>query len=133
MARDHCEYCGTATRWAKAPWGGYLLLNAAPAPLTQPGQCTPARYVVVRGVAYEPWQLRLMGDPWDGWADAAGSAAHRETCRNRPRRVAPKPRPTAQGHLGCTVEGCGVVHHRVRRYPWGDRCTDHVAVGAAGM
>jgi hypothetical protein len=102
------------------------MLHSVPAPPPDPGKPDVGKWIPVKGRAWEAWELRALGEPWDGFADAPAYVEHKRVCKSWPRRQARRRPPTAQGHLACHV--CGWQHHRVRRYPHGDRCRDHIAI-----
>jgi hypothetical protein len=122
VRRSACPHCSRPVIWAATRRGRNIPLNPTPDPR---GQLIP-----LRGRAYEPAELRALGEPWSDWADALGHLPHPVTCPSWPRPEPARRRGGAQGYLACWV--CGVIDHTVRHTGAGDRCsTCRTAVGGA--
>jgi hypothetical protein len=79
-------------------------------------------YVPVKGRAWLPGELLLLGEPWCDFAEAGAHTVHIVTCKLWPRPAPGEHRGSAQGHLACQY--CGVIDATVRHCPDGDRCSD---------
>jgi hypothetical protein len=115
VSTGHCPHCRRSVIWCKTRRGKNIPLNQTVDPA---GTLVP-----LKGRAWEPWELRSMGEPWSDFADAGSHIVHILTCRLWPRPDPAKHRGSAQGHLACMC--CGTVEASVRHCDdQVDRCRD---------
>jgi hypothetical protein len=108
-------FCRRAVIWVKTARNKNIPLN----PATDPA----GTFVPFRGRAWHPWELRGLGEPWAGMADAGAHTVHIVTCPSWPRPEPEKHHGGARGHLACMC--CGVVEATVRHCDdQVDRCRD---------
>jgi hypothetical protein len=80
-------------------------------------------YILLRGRAYEPHELRTLGEPWAGFADAPAHLNHIPYCPSWPR--AEPNRGISRGflpHRACMR--CGTIDDSVRLVGGEDVCRD---------
>lgn len=111
-----CPFCRRPVWWL-------LTRNRRRMPL-DPRPDRGGEWIPLRGRAWEPWELRLAGEPWSDFADGPTYRNHITTCKSWPREAARRRHSTVYlPQLGC--HSCGVVDGTVRHVtPDVDLCRD---------
>jgi hypothetical protein len=115
MSAGRCMFCRRAVIWCKTRRNKNIPLN--------PGVDPAGVYVPFKGRAWEPWELRALGEPWSDFADAGAHIVHILTCTMWPRPEPVESRGSGRGYLACMC--CGTVDASVRHCGDAvDRCRD---------